>query len=319
MPWFAMSCMCMKNRAVCFFISVVCFFPVGGFAQQYDTLSKFSQPIMLDTFVLKSGFDINAFIRRVRTDTTFYKAFKSLHLVQYNTVSDFKSYGKNDKVSATMHCKTRQDITNHCRITKIIDRQTTGDFLTRNGDYNYYTAGLFANLFFSDTPVCNETDIVAGSLDMHGKGQMEKNKYELKQLIFNPGSKVSGVPFMGDRESIFEPGEAEKYDFKIMQEQYNGQDCYVFKITPKPGYEHSVIYDELTTWFRNSDYSIVARDYSLSYHTLFYDFDVSMKVRTTQTGNKLYPVSIEYDGNWHVFTKKRERVKFNVEINYPNP
>ena len=153
-------------------------------------------------------------------------------------------------------------------------------------------------------------------MDERGKGQMEKSKYELKQLIFNPGAKVSGVPFMGDRASIFEPGEAEKYDFKIVQDQYEGQDCFVFKITPKAGYEYAVIYDELTTWFRKSDYSIVARDYSLSYHTLVYDFDVHMKVRTKQVGNKLYPTSIDYDGNWHVVTKKRERVKFNVQITY---
>lgn len=325
MPRFAISCMYLpplgrlKRITVYFFTCYACFLSFQCKAQVYDTLGRFSQPIALDTFVLKSGFDINAFIRRVRTDTTFYKAFKSLHLVQYCTVSDFKAYDKNGNEVATMHGKTKQEVANHCRITKIADRQTAGDFLKRNGDYNYYTAGLFASLFFSDTPVCNENDIVAGSLDVHGKGQMEKNKYELKQLIFNPGSKVSGVPFMGDRASIFEPGEAEKYNFKIVQELYDGQECFVFKITPRPGYEHNVIYDELTTWFRKSDYSIVARNYSLSYHTLFYDFDVRMKVRTTQIDNKLYPTNINYDGDWHVFTKKRERVKFNVEISYPNP
>ena len=121
---------------------------------------------------------------------------------------------------------------------------------------------------------------------------------------------------MGDRASIFDEGEAEKYNFKIEEKDYDGQDCYVFRITPKPGYEHSVIYDELTTWFRKSDFSIVARDYSLSYHTFVYDFNVRMKVRTKQIDGKLLPTSIAYDGNWHVLTKKRERVKFNVEIDY---
>src|ERR1019366_6177144 len=120
-------------------------------------------------------------------------------------------------------------------------------------------------LFFAKEPICNETDLVTSPDDARGKGQMEKNKYELKQLIFNPGSKVSSVPFMGDRVSIFEQGEAEKYDFKIAQEMYNGQECFVFKITPKSGYERKALYNNLTTWFRENDYSIVARDYSLSY------------------------------------------------------
>src|SRR5258705_425745 len=82
------------------------------------------------------------------------------------------------------------------------------------------------------------------------------------------------LPFMSDRASIFEPDEAEKYDFKIERAEYEGTPAYVFRITPKSGYEKKVLYDELTTWFRKADYSILARNYSLSYHTLVYDFDV---------------------------------------------
>ena len=295
---------------------LICLFPFRGRAQHYDTVSVFRLPVTLDTFILSSGFDINAFVRRVQTDTTFYKAFKSMHLVSYNAVNDFKVFGKKDEVIASMHSNTRQEYIGKCRTTKFLEQKTTGDFFKHNGDYNYYTAELFAYLFFAKDPVCNEIDIVAGSIDAQGKGQMEKSKYELKQLIFNPGAKVSGIPFMGDRASIFEQPEADKYNFKIEKSKYEGEDCYVFKITPKPGYEHSVIYDELTTWFRKRDFSIVARDYSLSYHTLVYDFDVHMKVRTKQVGTRLYPTYIDYDGNWHILTKKRERVKFNVAIDY---
>ena len=95
-----------------------------------------------------------------------------------------------------------------------------------------------------------------------------------------------------------------------------GRSAMSFLSPPKKGYEHAVIYDELITWFRKSDYSILARDYSLSYHTFVYDFNVRMKVRTKQVGEKLLPTSVAYDGNWHVLTKKRERVRFDVEINY---
>ena len=317
MPRLIQRYMRLKNTVVLLAIVCVCVSPFHSAAQEDDTTGKFHLPITLDTFVLKSGFDINAFIRRVRTDTTFYKAFRSMHLVANTAVNDFTVLGKDGNVTASMHSRTRQEYLKGCRSTKTIDQQTTGDFFKRNGDYNYYTAELFAYLFFTKDPVCGEKDIVAGAMDERGKGQMEKSKYQLKQLIFNPGGKVSGVPFMGDRASIFEQPEADKYNFKVMRETYEGQDCFVFKITPKAGYERNVIYDELTTWFRKSDYSIVARDYSLSYHNLIYDFDVRMKVRTKQNNNKLYPTSIDYDGNWHVLTKKREHVKFNVQIAYP--
>jgi len=287
-----------------------------GIAQRYDTTTVFSAPVSLDAYVIKSGFDVNAFIRRVRNDTTFYKAFRSMRLLSYNAVNDIKVYDKHGGLAAKEYSRTRQEMVMGCRSTNVLERKTTGDFYDRKGGYNYYTAELFAYLFFTQGTICNENDIVAGTMNDYGKGQMEKRKYELKQLIFNPGSAIRGIPFMSDRESIFDVAEAGKYDFAITLQQYDGEACYVFKITPKDGYKRKVIYNNVTTWFRKSDYSIVARDYSLSYHTMVYDFDVIMKVRTKQVNNKLLPTYISYDGDWHVFTKKRERVKFSSVIGY---
>lgn len=271
---------------------------------------------MLDTFVIKSGFDVDAFIRRVQTDTTFYKAFKSLHFVPYTAVNNFAVYDRKGKIEATCHSKTQQVIVHHCRTTKILEQTSSGNFFNRKGGYNYYTAELFAHIFFAKDTVCNESDIVAGSLSYQGKGQLGKSEHELKQLIFNPGSRVTGIPLMGDKAAIFDPGEARKYNFKITRELHDGVDCYVFNITPRAGYEKKTVFNELTTWFRKSDYSIIARDYSLSYSTLVYDFNVTMHVRTKQINGKLYPTYIGYDGDWHIFTRKREPVKFTVAIEY---
>lgn len=301
---------------LCLLMLLASLFPLHIHAQQSDTTSIFRVPVQLDSFVVKSSFDVNAFIRRVRSDTTFYKAFKNMRLVPYAADNDINVFDKNNHVRASLKSKTKQLINKGCRSTKVLEEQTTGDFYKRDSGYKYYTAALYAHLFFAKVPVCNETDIVAGSMDAPESGEMAKSEYQLKQLIFNPGSKVSGVPLMGDRESIFDAGEAEKYDFKIALELYDGQECYVFRITPKKGYERKTLYDELTTWFRKSDFSIVARDYSLSYSTVVYDFNVRMKVRTAQIGGKLYPTYINYDGNWHVITKKRERVRFTIKVSY---
>ncbi len=299
-----------------FFVLVLLLSGSKIFAQQPDTANIFRLPVQLDSFVVRSGFDINAFIRRVRADTTFYKAFKSMRFVPYTAKNNIEVFGKHNNVIASLKSRTKQNIANRCRSTTITEEQTTGDFYRHNGDYRYYTSELFAFLFLTKEPVCNETDIVAGTMDVATKGQMEKSEFQLKQLIFNPGSKVVGIPFMAARESIFDEGESEKYDFKVKQEVYEGMDCFVFSILPKPGYERKTMYNELTTWFRKSDFSIVARNYSLSYATLVYDFDVRMRVRTIETGGKLYPTYISYDGNWHIFTKKRERVKFTIEVTY---
>ena len=290
--------------------------PYALLSQQADTTNVFNLPVSLDSFVVRSGFDIRAFIRRVQNDTTFYKATKSMHLVPYVATNEIAVYNKREEVVASLNNKTIQKRKNNCRTVQISDEHITGDFLKANKEYQYYTGELFAYLFFINKPVCNETDIVGESLSERKAGQLEKSKYELKQLLFNPGSKISGIPFMGDRASIFDESESIKYNFKVEHTEYDNEPCFVFKITPKEGYESRVIYNDLTTWFRQSDYSIVARDYSLSYHTLVYDFDVRMKVRTRQMAGKLYPTRIEYDGNWHIFTKKRERVKFKVDIAY---
>ena len=304
-----------RNIVVGLVLAAVC--STSAHAQIPDSLSKFIFPLQLDTVVVHSGFDINAFIRRVRTDTTFYKAFKSLHLIPFTAVNSFTVYKDNGQVEATLNNTIRQTINRKgCRRSHTVAQTSTGGFIKRDSTYKYYTAALFYDLFFSREDICNQSDIVGGADIPKGKGQMEKSKYELKQLMFNPGSKVSGVPFMGDKASIFDEDQQRKYDFKVRLEDYNGVECYVFSITPKPGYEKQVVYNKLVTWFRRSDFSILARDYSLSFNTMFYDFDVTMKVRTNEINNKLYPVHIDYDGVWHVVTKKREKMKVVMDITY---
>ncbi len=287
------------------------------YAQQYDTSHHLDVPIQLDSFVVKAGFNPRAFIRRVQTDTTFYKAFRSLHLVPFVAVSSFSAYDKKGRVTATNKNKIRQLIdAKGCRIAQVVSQQTTGDFYKRNGKHNYFTAELFDNLFFSKTPVCNQDDIVAGAMKPVDNSRMEKSKYELKQLTFNPGSKVGGVPFMGDKAAIFDEDEVKKYDFKIKQEDYEGEESFVFSITPKSEYKNKVVYDELITWFRKSDYSIMARDYTLSFSTLFYSFDVKMMVRTRQISGKLYPVHIDYNGIWHIITQTPEHMHVVMDVDY---
>jgi len=302
-------------RVVSYWLFALLLCAGGALGQQPDT-SRFSQAVSLDVFVVSSGFDVQAFIRRVRADTTFYKAFKSMRLVPCTMSNDIKVLDKHGYTTASLESKTKQKITAGCRTTEVLEQKVTGDFYKRNGDYNYYTAKLYAYLFFADKPQCNENDIVAGALDARGEGQLEKSKYELKQLMFNPGGKVNGVPFMGAHASIFDMPEAAKYEFSIRRDTAYATPCFLLTIKPKAGREHDVVYNEMNTWFRTTDYSILARDYSLSYHTLVYDFDVRMRVLLRQAGAKLFPSFISYYGNWQVLTKKRERVKFTTNISY---
>ena len=287
-------------------------------AQTNDSfISKFSSTIELDSFVVRSGFDTKAFIRRVQTDTTFYKAFKSMHLVPFTSTNTFEVYAHGESVKATYSCNAKQKIdAKGCRITEVSDEKVTGNFFKKNGSFKYYTASLFWQLFYSKQKVCYQSDVVGNGIEQQGKGTVERNKYALKQLIFNPGGKVSGIPFVGDRASIFDEDELKKYDMKIIMDTYEGIPCYKFSIFPKESYNNKVVYNELTTWFSRKGYHILARNYSLSYKTLFYDFNVRMWVRTSMIQDKLYPTYIKYSGDWHIFSQSREHMMVEMKVKY---
>src|SRR5947208_3641230 len=85
---------------------------------QYDTASKFQLPVQMDSFVVRSGFDINAFIGRMRADTSFYKAFKNMRLVPYSATNAIEMYDKHGSVVASLHSKTKQKVKDHCRQTE---------------------------------------------------------------------------------------------------------------------------------------------------------------------------------------------------------
>lgn len=299
-----------KWLAICLLVSVS--------AAAQDT-SIFKYPIQMDEVVISAandGWDVKGFIERVQNDTTFYKAFKSMRVTSYNATNDIKVYNRRGRVRASLYSLTQQKAWDGCRTMDVLSEQVTGNFYKRDKEYRYYTAELYAYLFFTEDTLCGQDDIVAGAMSDREDGKIGKHKQQLKQLIFNPGSDIAGVPFMGDKAAIFQPDIAKMYNFKLSSEEYDGEDCYVFRAIPKAEYKEDIVYNNLATWFRKSDYSIVARDYSLSYSTLVYDFDVHMKVRTHEVMGKLLPTKIEYDGNWHVFTQKRERVKFTATIVY---
>jgi len=291
------------------------------YAQDTDT-AAFTAPVTIDEVVIRAqqnGFDIRSFIDLIRRDTTFYKAFRSMHLVSFNAENDIRVFDRNNKkIKASLSSETKQVYRNGCRTMNVLEEKTTGDFYKQNGDYRYYTAALYAQLFFTKGRVCGEDNIVQGWLDKteKGKSRIEKSKTQLKYLMFNPGRPVPGVPFVSNKVAIFEPDIAEMYDFRLVAQEKNGVACYLFEARPKPEYKNDVVINVFRTWLRQSDYAIIARDYALSYKTMLYDFDVYMHVDLQKHGNQLLPAFISYSGNWHVLTKDREIVRFTARFDY---
>ena len=188
-----------------------------------------------------------------------------------------------------------------------------------NKNFNYYTAELYAGLFFTKGRVCGENNIVKGiEHSTKAKSGIEKHKEQLKMLFFDPGKKIPGIPFIGNKINIFDPDVAKNYDFSIDMVEYSGQDCYLFTIKAKEDLSSSqkddIVIDSITTWFNSKTMEIVGRNYDISYDAGVYDFDVHMEVQMTHYGMYLVPKRLFYNGTWDMVFKKRERGVFTATL-----
>ncbi|HEY5464114.1 MAG TPA: hypothetical protein VIJ95_12710 [Hanamia sp.] len=298
-------------------LSVLVFFSLSLFAQQKtDTTIKVNDNyITLSEIVVNNKLDVPAFIERVKNDTTFYKAFRNLRIIGYTAINDIRMLDKNGNIEASLHSKTKQIRTGNCRKMKVLSQTTTGDILDKDGNFNYYTAQMYAGLFFTKDSVCGENNIVKGyEFSTKGLSGIEKHKEQLKMLFFNPGKKINGLPFISNKTAIFDASMADKYDMNIDFKDYDSIPCYVFTIKVKDNKKGDVVINKMTTWFNEKTFEIVARNYSLSYDAGLYDFNVEMEVKMTKAGDLLVPSLLRYNGNWKAIFKKRERGVFTATL-----
>ena len=303
----------MKSLFIPFFLFSLA--PLKLVLGQTDTVFDGKKVITLNSVVLDKNFNVQGFINRIKNDSSYYKAFRNLHVIGFTSINDIRMLNKKGGLEASLLSRTKQLRNNNCRTMQVMEQKVTGDFYDQNGAYNYYTAQMYASLFFTRGSVCNETNIVTGtSFSTEGKKGFEKHKEQLKMLFFNPGRKINGLPFMSNKTAIYDDDMADRYDMNIDMEMYNNDLCYVFKQTVKAGKSDGVIVDEMITWFSEKTYDVVARKYSLSYDAAVYDFKVDMEVQMTRFGNLTVPSLIRYNGNWKAVTKKRERGVFTATL-----
>ena len=280
---------------------------------------RLRQMVTLSEVVVRNNLDVARFLQLIKNDTTFYKAFRTLHILGFTSFNDIRMMSKNGKVKASLQSKTIQHVVNGCRTMETVEETTAGNMYDADKDFNYYTAELYASLFFTKGKVCGENNIVKGvEHDTKSKSGIEKHKEQLKMLFFDPGKKIPGIPFIGNKINIFDPDVAKNYDFSIDLTNYNGQDCYVFTIKAKDDLssdeKDNIVIDDITTWFNSKTMEIVGRNYDISYDAGVYDFDVHMEVQMTHFENYLVPQRLFYNGTWHMLFKKRERGVFTATL-----
>jgi hypothetical protein len=285
-------------------------------AQVNDTTIKVDGKfITLSEIVVNSKLDVSSFIERVKNDTTFYKAFRNLRIIGYTSLNDIRMLDKKGNTDASLQSKTKQIRTDNCRTMDVLEETSTGDMYDDDHNFNYYTAQMYAGLFFTKDSVCGEDNIVKGhEFSTEGLSGMAKHKEQLKMLFFNPGKKINGLPFISGKTEIFDESMADNYDMNIDLRDFNNTSCYVFTIKVKENKKNRVVINEMTTWFNEKTFEIVARNYSLSYDAGVYDFDVAMEVQMTKVGDLLVPSLLRYNGNWKAIFKRREHGIFTATL-----
>ncbi len=292
--------------------------PLSGYAQD-TTVTVSDRIVTLKEVVVRNNLNVPGFIERVQRDTSFYKAFKNLKVLGYTALNDIRMIDKKGRVKSSLQSKTRQSVAKGCRTMEVLEEKVTGDMYDNNRNWNYYTGELYASLFFVKGTLCGENNIVGGAgFSAKNKSGIAKHKEQLKMLFFNPGVRIPGIPFIGDKIALFDENVARYYDFVIDMADHQGQNCYVFLVKAREDLsdieKDQIVINTITTWFNSHTMEIVARDYDLSYNAGVYDFNVHMEVQMDKFGDYLVPRLIRYTGDWHALFKKREKGFFTATL-----
>jgi hypothetical protein len=292
---------------------------VGHSWAQDTTLKIENQNFTLADAIVRNHFEYKDILAKIKRDTSFYKAFKTLRTIGYSSYNHIEMYDKNQQMQASLDSRTRQNRIGDCRTMDVIEEKTFGNLRDRNGEYNYLTPSLYASLFFTKGKICGETNIVKGKKRIIQGSGIEKAKEQLKMLFFNPGEKIPGIPMIGNKLDLYDDNAHELYDYRLDYVDYHGKLAYVFEIKPKEdlGFfaKDRVVVDQMITWFNPSTLEVLGRNYSLSYKAGVYDFNVQMEVEMTYTLNGLLvPKILRYKGDWDVIFKKRERGLFTATL-----
>lgn len=284
-----------------------------GAAAQADTLIGH---ITLDEVVIRAqseGFDVPTFVQQVRTDTSFHKAFLNTRYHPHNVVSRLAVRGKEEREVARSYIRGHLERHGE-RATLVLDSVAeTGRLRDRSGKYRYLTAEMYAEVFFPEGSYKADNTVAGRKLEVERGGRIERYKSELKKFMFDPGSEIASVPFIGDKLALYDASMAPYYTHRIWSDERNGRSCWVFSSDALPDSDpDDTVIKEMDTWFDQESGLVMARTYRIAHRSLVLDFDIRIAVENQVREGQLVPVSVLYEGDWDIPFAKREIVRFDL-------
>src|SRR5690606_16177533 len=301
-----------------FLLLASCFSILNSRAQQ---IPRFNPDTVLTVYIdsavtiTSTKLDVEAFIREIINDTSFYEAFRNMKRYNFTAEDRIYTYDKKDKVNGKIYRKLFHSNAGNNKI-KYLAKQDSGRLDKRNGKYQVYTVEMFDYIFMN----AYQSDFVPWAPAPQGKGESNASyKDKLKTLIFSPGRPVKGIPFISSKTEIFTANMRQYYDYRFYSGTYlNSIPVYRFKVTEKPGLsnwtKNGIMIKELTTIFDKRNMQILGRYIDMKYRNMLFNFDVQMNIELGyfDGGEVLLPTKISYQGNWDVPLKKEERASFLI-------
>ena len=251
------------------------------------------------------------FIDAVVTDTSFYKAFQNMKRYSFIAENRIFTYDKKNKVNGKIYRKINHITAGNAHKVEYLASRDSGNVVRKNGKYQLYTVEMFDYIFANAyNSGFAKTDAAPGEL----KGKNAGYKAKLKALIFAPGRKITGIPFLSSKTEIFGPDMRQFYRYEFARGTYvDSIPVYRFKVIRKPSTaDDDTMIKEMTTIFDARNFQILGRYVDMKYSNMLFDFDVQMNIELNNFNGELLPTKITYQGNWDIPFHKEERASFLI-------
>jgi hypothetical protein len=285
-----------------------------AFAQQINRFNPDTiRTIVIDSLVDIRSHKLNAqdFIDAVMADTSFYKAFQNMKRYAFTAENRIYTYNKKNKVDGKVYRKlTHSNEAGKHKIQYLV-KQDTGAVYKKNGKYELYTVEMFDYIFMN----AYNSDFIQQGDGLPGVGgKNEGYKAKLKTLVFTPGRRVTGIPFIGDKTEIFSKDMRQFYYYEFARGKYlDTIPVYRFKVRCKPSTsDGDTMIKEMTTIFDERTFEILGRYIDLKFSNMFIDFNVQMNIELNNFNGQLLPIKITYQGDWDIPFHKEERASFLI-------